>query len=86
MMTGTPLPPTPKPRRRWLQFTLRTLFIMVLACSLPCAWIAERMNRTQRQRETVHLVRDLGGYVRYDSERWPAVMAPKVALITPSFR
>ncbi len=42
MNTG---PTTPKlPHRRWLQFSVRTLMIVVLARSVRFAWFAERMN------------------------------------------
>jgi hypothetical protein len=34
----------PQPRRRWLQFSLPMLMIVVLACSFHFAWFAERMN------------------------------------------
>ena len=43
-MTTTAVTTPPKPRRRWLQFSLRTLRIVVLAYSVRFAWFAERMN------------------------------------------
>ena len=81
-MTTEPIT-TPKPRRRWLQFNLRTLMFVALAGGVSCAWFAERMNHARRQRENVRFVRELGGYEFYDSQMWAdgsiPLMAPKVA-------
>jgi hypothetical protein len=36
------------PKRRWFQFSLRTLMLFVLLCSIVCSWVAVTVNR-QRQ-------------------------------------
>ena len=40
-MTTTP-PPTPKPRRRWLQFRLRTLMVVVLLVGSSMGWFVHK--------------------------------------------
>ena len=86
----TTAPTSTTPRRRWLQLSVRTLMFVALAGGVSCAWFAERMNHARRQRENVRFVRELGGYEFYDSQRWAdgsiPLMAPKVALVTPTLR
>ena len=59
----------PKPRRRrWLQYTLRSLFmVMTLAC-VGMSWLGIKMRAARRQREAVTAIQKLGGWVRYDYE------------------
>ena len=40
-------------KRRWYQYSLRTLLLFVFVCSLPCSWLAMRLERAKRQREAV---------------------------------
>jgi hypothetical protein len=40
----------PRPRRRWLQFSLRTLLVVMLVAALGMAWVArQRQLAWQRQ-------------------------------------
>ena len=64
-MTESP-PTTPKPRRRWLQFSLRTALVLVLICSIPCGWLAYKLKLARDQREAVQAIRKGGGGVLYD--------------------
>lgn len=57
---------TPTPRRRWLQYSLRTLLVLVLLLSLPLAWFALKIRKAERQRQAVDAIATLGGWVRYD--------------------
>jgi len=58
-MTTTPS----KLRRRWFQFSLRTLFVLV---TVLCVWLAVTANRARNQREAVAAIEELGGSVRYE--------------------
>lgn len=78
-------------RRRRLQFSLRSLLVLVLGCGLSCGWFAARMNKARRQREAVRFLAERGAYATYDDSRLPdgtirtnVLMAPKVALVGPS--
>jgi hypothetical protein len=51
-----------------LQFSLRTLFVMVLALAILCRWFAAERERSHRQRETVEWILKKGSDVRYDWE------------------
>ena len=53
-------------RRRWFQFRLRTLLIVVLVLSLPLSWFAVRMERARRQREAVEAIENALGWVTYE--------------------
>ena len=66
-MTATP-PTTPKPRRRWLQFSLRTLMALVVLLSLPLAWFALKIRKAERQQQAMEAIRKTGGVVVYDYE------------------
>lgn len=53
-------------RRRWFQFRLRALLIVVLVLSLPLSWFAVRMERVRRQREAAEKIERAGGTVMYN--------------------
>jgi hypothetical protein len=52
-------------KRRWLQFSLRTLLVAV---TLLAVWLGLWTDRARRQRVAVQRVRELGGDIRYDYE------------------
>jgi hypothetical protein len=54
-----------KPKRRWSQFSLATMFIVV---TVLCVGLAA-INRANRQREAVAAIKAVGGLVKYDIER-----------------
>ena len=57
---------TDKPKRRWLQFRLRTLLLIVAVLCVPLAWVGVRLNQKRRERAAVAAIRDLNGYISYD--------------------
>ena len=54
---------TDKPKRRWLQFSLRTLFVVV---TVFCVWMGWQVNTAKQQREAINAIRELGGWAYYD--------------------
>lgn len=66
MTTDETTTATPKPRRRWRQFSLRTLMALVVVVSVGMSWFAVKMREARRQREAVEAIRKLGGEVEYD--------------------
>ena len=60
--------PTPKPKLRWFQFSLRTLLVFVTLCAFACSWLAVKMKQAERQRKAVEAIRKLGGTVLYDGQ------------------
>ena len=61
----TPSPSTPRPRRRWLQFSLRTLLVVMLVLGCGLAWFAREVEREWAQREAAVTIRKMGGRVEY---------------------
>jgi hypothetical protein len=66
MEAVTPKVDPPKHKRRWFQFSLRSLLIFTLLCAVGSAWVAQRMERKRQEREAVDAIRGIGGTVEYD--------------------
>jgi hypothetical protein len=63
-------PGTPKPKRRWYQFSLRALFGLTTAVALSCAWFGYQYREGQRAKAAIE---ELGGRVfiwDYWDHRW----------------
>ena len=56
------------PRRRWFQYSLRTLMLVVLLASIVMSWVAVEIQAAKRQREAVEAIVKLGGEVDGDGE------------------
>jgi hypothetical protein len=67
-MSTTSLPPTPKPRRRWIQFSLRTLMLIMFLLGIGLSWMAAWIQRARQQKEVVEAIAELGGWVCYDCD------------------
>ena len=63
-MTDTP-PTTPKPRRSWLQFSLRTLMVLMLVVGPGFGWFAREVQRARARREAAKTIEKLGGRVTW---------------------
>ncbi len=60
-----------QPKRRWFQFSLRTLVVVMLLVSLVLGYWGYARRRAQRQWEAVRAIREAGGTVRDDNMYWP---------------
>jgi Leucine Rich repeat len=58
----------PKRKRRWFQFSLRSLIIFTLVCAVAAGWLGRTIERARRQTEGVAKIRSLTGAVKYDYE------------------
>jgi hypothetical protein len=66
MQTEPPKPDSPKRKRRWHQFSLRTLMILTLVIAVPCALLGRKIERKRRERAALKTIEECGGYVFYD--------------------
>jgi hypothetical protein len=57
---------TPKSRRRWFKFSLRSLLVFVTICSVGFGWFEYKLRQAHRQRVVVEQIQQLGGMVLYD--------------------
>jgi hypothetical protein len=57
--------PPPKPKRRWCQYSLRTLLVLVTLFAIACSWYAVEMQRAAKRRAAIAEIIRLGGDVRY---------------------
>jgi Leucine-rich repeat (LRR) protein len=54
-----------RPKRPWLQFSLRTLLVFVLLVSLFMSWFVVKLRPAQKRQKVVEMVQEAGGLVRY---------------------
>jgi Leucine-rich repeat (LRR) protein len=58
--------PTPtRSRRRWLQFSLRTLLLVTFLVATACGWFANRLQRAHRQADAIKVLTMAGATVIY---------------------
>jgi hypothetical protein len=56
------------PKRRWAQFRLRSLFVLVAIAAVPCAWLAWKMEHWRREQKAITALTELGGMVYYHDQ------------------
>ncbi|MCY2990029.1 MAG: hypothetical protein NTY19_19470 [Planctomycetota bacterium] len=56
-----------KPGRRWFQFSLRTLLVLMLAVGCGFGWLDSRIKTTRDERESIKTIHELGRCVSYMS-------------------
>jgi hypothetical protein len=56
---------TPKHHRRWFQYSLRTLFLLMLLVSIGMSWVAVKKQQGRREREVAAAIEKMGGYVAW---------------------
>ena len=59
----------PKRKRRWFQFSLRSLLIVVVIVAIPCAWLGWKIDQKRRECEAVAAIIKAGGIVVYDYQK-----------------
>jgi hypothetical protein len=66
MDSPTPPPVAPPYKRRWYQYSLRSLFVFTTVCAIACSWLAVKRQQAERQRAAVEMVKSWGWAVAYD--------------------
>ena len=54
------------PKRSWLQYRLRTMFVHVVIVAIPCGWLKWKLDRKAKERAAVAEIEKSGGFVEYD--------------------
>jgi len=68
-MSRPSAPTTPKPRRRWLQFSLRTLMVLMMVVGCGARWLAHEVERVRAQQRAAAAIEKLGGRVGHEGLR-----------------
>jgi len=56
---------TPNPKRRWYQYSLRTLFVLMTLFAIFCSWYSYELKQAAKRRAAVEAIRRAGGQVYY---------------------
>jgi hypothetical protein len=68
MQTDRPKAEPPKRKRRWFQFSLRSLMVFTVVCAIGAAWLGRKIEQKRKERELAEALVKRGGDVRYDYE------------------
>lgn len=68
-MTASAEPAPTRPKRRWLQFSLRTMLVLVLLVAVLCGWLRHKVNQSEQERRAVEAILAMGGKVEYEHEK-----------------
>jgi Leucine-rich repeat (LRR) protein len=60
----------PKRKRRWFQFSLRTLFVFILICAVAASWLGRKIERKREEQVAVTAIAESGSIVRYDGSKF----------------
>jgi hypothetical protein len=74
---------TPNRKRRWFQFSLRSLLVFTAICAIVAGWIGRGIERRRREREIVAAIQNLGGSIDYDFDRKVASRQRFITVSTP---
>jgi hypothetical protein len=66
----------PKPKLRWYQYRLRTLFVVMFLTAAACSWLAVKMEHARKQKEAVEGLSRLNAHVTYDYEEGLRTVPP----------
>ena len=72
---------TPKPRRRWLQFSLRTLMVVVLLVALPLGWIGILLERSREQERVLDTLGNTNPLQALAMDTWSRLVFPEIRML-----
>src|SRR5207237_4544475 len=58
-----------KPKRRWFQFSLRSLAVVIFVLSVGLAWLASERQKVTARRQAIAAITTLGGHVSFDESQ-----------------
>ena len=65
-MSESPATAPLKRKRRWLQFSLRSLLVFTLLCAIAASFLGRKIERKRREQAIVDAIRGQGATVYYD--------------------
>jgi hypothetical protein len=76
MQSEPPKADPPKRKRRWFQYSLRTLLIFTLICAIASAWLGRRIEQKRNERQAVEAIIKVFGTVTYDYQKVKGAKPP----------
>jgi hypothetical protein len=55
-----------RPKLRWYQYSLRTLFIVMIICQIACCYLACLVNKARQRRAAIEMLKKSEEYIGYD--------------------
>ena len=74
--------PSPVRKRRWLSFSVRSLFVVTLFVACLLGW---KLHKVNQQRRAITKIKELGGTVFYDTDRHLADPGDQLAFKPPQW-
>ena len=71
-----------KHKRRWLQFSLRSLMIFTMICAAVSGYLAKKIEQKRHEQAAVDAIVKLGGLVSYDYDQGGGAREPTPAWLT----
>jgi hypothetical protein len=88
MQTEPPKPDPPKRKRRWYQFSLRTLLIVVTLLAVPLSYVGWQAKIVRERRSVADEITQHGGFVHWastitDNSQPKLVISPRLNIKPP---
>ena len=76
---SSPLQKPPQSKRRWYQFSLRTLMIFTLVVAVACAWLGRAFHHAAEEEALIDAAQKMEGRVEiaYSGPEWIAFVYPR---------
>ena len=60
----------PEPKRRWFQFRLRTLLVLILLASGVFRWVGWELDQRRKEKKTIAWVEGMSGDVYFSGDKY----------------
>ena len=58
-------------RRRWYQYRLRSLVILIALLAIPMGWLSWELRQSRQRQESIDWIQEMGGMIEYEGGENP---------------